>query len=53
MTDTDTIAIAAYDVARKLDRALVADPLLGDRIPSHVLDAVRGYRETIEDERAS
>ncbi len=53
MTDTDTIAIAAFDVARKLDRALVADPLLADRIPTHVLDAVRGYREVIEDERAS
>lgn len=53
MPDTDTIAIAAFDVASKLDRALVADPLLADRIPTHVLDAVHGYREVIEDERAS
>lgn len=53
MPDAETIAIAAYDVARKLDRALVADPLLADRIPSHVLDAVRGYRVVVEDEAAS
>ncbi len=53
MTDADAIAIAAYDVASKLDRALVADPLLADRIPSHVLDAVHGYRDVVEDEVAS